>query len=92
MPLWCFHSADDVVFSVANSDRLVATLRRAGGDAGGDAVRYTRFERDPVSKRNKAASPRASLSAAARPRRGQPQPASASLGQSAGIAALGRGR
>ena len=88
MPLWCFHSADDVVFSVANSDRLVTTLRRAGGDA----VRYTRFERDPVSKRNKAASPRASLSAAARPRRGQPQPASASLGQSAGIAALGRGR
>eukprot|EP00966_Prymnesium_polylepis_P101210 2343998-Prymnesium_polylepis.1 len=38
-----FHSADDVVFSVANSDALVRSLRRVGGR---DAVRYTRFDRD----------------------------------------------
>lgn len=43
VPLWVFHSADDVIFSVANSDRLVRTLERAGGR---DTVRYTRFERD----------------------------------------------
>ena len=78
VPLWCFHSADDVVFSVANSDRLVATLRRAGGDAGGDAVRYTRFERDPVSKQKQGG-----LSAGFPQRRSTPQarPASASLSQ-----------
>ena len=42
LPLWCFHSADDVIFDVANSDRLVRTLRQAGSTS----VRYTRFERD----------------------------------------------
>ena len=78
VPLWCFHSADDVVFSVANSDRLVTTLRRARGDAGGDAVRYTRFERDPVSKQKQGG-----LSAGFPQRRSTPQarPASASLSQ-----------
>ena len=42
VPMWCFHSADDVIFSVENSDRLVRTLRQAGNDE----VRYSRFERD----------------------------------------------
>lgn len=43
VPMWVFHSADDVIFDVKNSDRLVETLRKAGNDS----VRYSRFERDP---------------------------------------------
>ena len=47
VPLWVFHSADDVIFPVASSDRLVRSLRQASASAGGrDVVRYTRFERD----------------------------------------------
>jgi predicted peptidase len=42
VPLWVFHSADDVIFDVANSDRLVRAVRQAGNER----VRYTRFERD----------------------------------------------
>ncbi|KAH8085613.1 endonuclease I [Aureococcus anophagefferens] len=30
VPVWAFHSADDAIFDVANSDRLVASLRRGG--------------------------------------------------------------
>ena len=47
VPLWIFHSADDVIFPVASSDRLVRSLRHASSSAGGrDVVRYTRFDRD----------------------------------------------
>lgn len=42
VPLWFFHSADDAIFSVANSDNLVRTLRQAGSEV----VRYTRYECD----------------------------------------------
>jgi predicted peptidase len=42
VPLWVFHSADDVIFDVANGDRLVRTVREAGNER----VRYTRFECD----------------------------------------------
>lgn len=45
MPVWVFHSAVDAIFDVANSDRLVATLRRAGTK--NDVVRYTRYDTDP---------------------------------------------
>ena len=44
LPIWVFHSADDVIFSVANSDRLVSSLRRVSSRP--NVVRYTRFERD----------------------------------------------
>ncbi len=36
-PMWVFHSADDVIFDVANSDRLVKQIK----------ARYNRYERDP---------------------------------------------
>ena len=42
LPTWVFHSADDVIFSVENSDRLVRSLRQLGGDY----VRYTRYDSD----------------------------------------------
>lgn len=42
VPIWVFHSADDVIFSVANSDRLVNSLRQLGGDS----VRYSRYDSD----------------------------------------------
>jgi len=45
VPVWEFHSAVDAIFDVANSDRLVATLRRAGTK--NDVVRYTRYDTDP---------------------------------------------
>ena len=44
LPVWVFHSADDAIFDVANSDRLVAALRRGGTR---DVVRYTRYDADP---------------------------------------------
>ena len=44
VPVWAFHSADDAIFDVANSDRLVASLRRGGAR---DVVRYTRYDSDP---------------------------------------------
>jgi predicted peptidase len=43
-PIWMFHSADDVIFPVSCSDRLVAALRRASSRD--DVVRYTRYDRD----------------------------------------------
>lgn len=53
-PLWVFHSADDAIFPVEASDRLVAALRNASsshsdGDNSNNAdeiVRYTRFKED----------------------------------------------
>ena len=43
VPFWVFHSADDVIFDVASSDRLVAALRQGNTK---DVVRYTRYDRD----------------------------------------------
>lgn len=43
-PVWVFHSADDVIFSVSNSDRLVSTLRDAAAQP--SVVRYSRFDAD----------------------------------------------
>lgn len=37
LPMWVFHSADDVIFSVGNSDRLVQQVQ----------ARYNRYEHDP---------------------------------------------
>lgn len=45
IPVWVHHSADDAIFDVANSDRLVATLRRVGTKK--SLVRYTRYDTDP---------------------------------------------
>ena len=50
VPMWVFHSADDVIFPVRCSDQLVASLR---GENPQDArpengmVRYTRYTHDP---------------------------------------------
>lgn len=40
VPMWVFHSADDVIFDVSNSDNLVKSLRP-------DLVRYMRYNKDP---------------------------------------------
>ena len=50
---WVWHSVDDVIFDVHNSDRLVAALQRTNGvgmDDGlsDDLVRYTRYDKDPL--------------------------------------------
>jgi len=48
LPIWVFHSADDVIFSVAYSDRLVDSLRSVESVASDKAiVRYTRYGYDP---------------------------------------------
>ncbi|CAK0792013.1 unnamed protein product [Prorocentrum cordatum] len=43
LPLWVFHSADDRIFPVSCSDRLVGALRKVNTT---DVVRYTRYDRD----------------------------------------------
>mmetsp|Transcript_25677 Transcript_25677/g.85705 ORF Transcript_25677/g.85705 Transcript_25677/m.85705 type:complete len:390 (-) Transcript_25677:272-1441(-) len=43
LPIWVFHSADDVIFRVSCSDKLVKTLRTVNSR---DVVRYTRYDRD----------------------------------------------
>ena len=43
MPVWVFHSADDVVIPVQQSDRMVARLREAGNKG----VKYTRYDTAP---------------------------------------------
>ena len=45
VPIWVFHSSDDVIYSVHNSDRLVETLRNANKDL--NLVKYTRYDKDP---------------------------------------------
>ena len=46
-PIWVFHSADDVIFPVACSDRLVESLRKVNDEAeGSDLIRYSRFDSD----------------------------------------------
>lgn len=44
IPMWVFHCADDVIFPVQCSDRLVATLRKNNSNK--DLVRYSRFDQD----------------------------------------------
>jgi predicted peptidase len=47
VPFWVFHSADDVIFPVACSDRFVASLRGLeGSNKGPNRVRYTRYAED----------------------------------------------
>ena len=47
LPFWIFHSADDVIFPVACSDRLVESLRKVNDEAeGSDLIRYSRFDSD----------------------------------------------
>eukprot|EP00978_Attheya_sp_CCMP212_P032370 scaffold126150_cov60-Attheya_sp.AAC.6 len=43
VPIWVFHSADDVIFPVTCSDRLVASLK---GSNIQNNVRFTRFDHD----------------------------------------------
>ncbi|CAJ1422514.1 unnamed protein product [Effrenium voratum] len=43
IPVWVFHSADDAIFPVACSDKLVRRLREVNSR---DVVRYTRFDQD----------------------------------------------
>ena len=43
LPIWVFHSADDVIFPVKCSDKLVKRLREVGTR---DVVRYTRYDQD----------------------------------------------
>jgi predicted esterase len=45
-PMWIFHSADDVIFPVSCSDRLVKELRSANTNDNSQIVRYTRFDKD----------------------------------------------
>lgn len=44
IPVWVLHSADDVIFPVNCSDRLVAALRKNNSNK--DSVRYSRFDKD----------------------------------------------
>jgi predicted peptidase len=43
IPMWVFHSKDDAIFRVQNSDLLVSSLRK--GDS--SLIRYTRYDKDP---------------------------------------------
>jgi len=46
-PIWVFHSADDVIFPVACSDRLVESLRRVNDEnETSKLIRYTRLDSD----------------------------------------------
>jgi predicted peptidase len=50
LPLWVFHSADDVIFQVQNSDRLVQQLRAAVSSSthvATDMIQYNRYDHDP---------------------------------------------
>jgi predicted peptidase len=46
-PMWVFHSADDVIFDVKNSDRLVEQLRSVNDKEGDDIIKYSRYDSDP---------------------------------------------
>jgi predicted esterase len=45
IPFWVFHSADDVIFPVVYSDRLVTSLRTANTE-NTEIIRYTRYDKD----------------------------------------------
>jgi predicted peptidase len=48
IPMWVFHSEDDVIYNVSNSDRLVNALHTASANKNlTDLVRYSRFQHDP---------------------------------------------
>jgi predicted peptidase len=48
IPMWVFHSEDDVIYSVSNSDRLVNALRTQSINQNTKhLVRYSRFQQDP---------------------------------------------
>lgn len=59
LPVWVFHSKDDVIFDVGNSDRLVQQLEGINNGKGGDTtkttssnanssiVKYSRYDSDP---------------------------------------------
>ena len=48
LPMSVFHSADDVIFDVKNSDRLVEQLRSVSTTANDDSViKYYRYKQDP---------------------------------------------
>jgi len=47
IPMWVFHSADDVIFDVTCSDNLVRTLRKANQEDGRKTeILYSRFDSD----------------------------------------------
>jgi predicted peptidase len=46
LPMWIFHSADDAIFPVSCSDKLVQSLGRVNSKKE-EIVRYTRFDQDP---------------------------------------------
>jgi predicted peptidase len=45
LPMWVFHSADDVIFPVSCSDKLVQSLSHVNTKK--EIVRYSRFDQDP---------------------------------------------
>lgn len=51
LPIWVFHSTDDVIFDVRNSDRLVQQLEDVNSSKGGttsaSSVKYSRYNNDP---------------------------------------------
>ena len=51
LPIWVFHSQDDVIFDVQNSDRLVQQLKIVNNIKGGKSdtsiIKYSRYGRDP---------------------------------------------
>ena len=44
IPMWIFHSADDVIFPIKCSDNLVMKLREVNGES--EIIKYSRFESD----------------------------------------------
>lgn len=50
IPMWVFHSKDDVIFDVGNSDRLVKQLNTVNermGGGNGSMIKYSRYNSDP---------------------------------------------
>lgn len=49
VPMWVFHSQDDVIFDVQNSDRLVQQLQTVNQKNNGrsDIIQYSRYNKDP---------------------------------------------
>mmetsp|Transcript_14578 Transcript_14578/g.29825 ORF Transcript_14578/g.29825 Transcript_14578/m.29825 type:complete len:336 (+) Transcript_14578:212-1219(+) len=51
IPIWVFHSKDDVIFDVRNSDRLVQQLESVNtvkkGFKDGSILKYSRYDKDP---------------------------------------------
>ncbi len=52
IPMWVFHSKDDVIFDVGNSDRLVKQLNtvneiEGSAENNGSRIKYSRYNSDP---------------------------------------------